>query len=105
MDKSRQRKHTGIKSRLNIYRETIVFLASSVLWLYCLMVLFVVVGSILPVQNHFIQLVRVILNIEKSDIMTILSYFGIGSVIIIIYFLLAFNINSKRKRALPHEQA
>lgn len=33
MDKSRQREHKRVESNLNIFRESIVFIASSILWL------------------------------------------------------------------------
>lgn len=104
MDKSRQRELKRVKSRLNIYRETIVFIASTILWLYCVTVLFVMVGSLLPYNNHFIQMVRVILNIDKGDIFTIFSYFMIGSAIIIIYLMCTFIFNVKRKRVLSYDE-
>ena len=104
MDKSRQRELKRVKSRLNIYRETIVFIASTILWLYYVTVLFVMVGSLLPYNNHFIQMVRVFLNIDKGDIFTIFSYFMIGSAIIVVYLMCTFIFNVKRKRVLPYDE-
>lgn len=103
MVKSRQRKHPGMKSNLNFFRETIVFFASSILWLYCISVLFVMIGSLLPFQSEFIQIVRVILNIEAADIVDIITYFGLGSLVILIYFTFTFTFNVRRKRSLTHE--
>src|SRR5699024_6611338 len=98
MVESGQRESKKIDSRLNVYREFIVFMASSILWLYCITVLFVMVGSLLPYNNHFIQTVRFILNIEKSDIITIFTYFIIASIDIIMYLMLSFLFKVKRKR-------
>ncbi|WP_416350042.1 intracellular adhesion protein IcaD [Mammaliicoccus lentus] len=105
MVESGQRESKKIDSRLNIYREFIVFMASSILWLYCITVLFVMVGSLLPYNNHIIQTVRFILNIEKSDIITIFTYFIIASIVIIIYLMLSFLFNVKRKRVSPYENS
>lgn len=103
MDKSGQRQSKRVESNLNIFRELIVFVASSILWLYCITVLFVMVGSLLPIDNHFIQIVRVILNLEKGDIVSIFNYFVIGSIIISVYLMITFRFNVRRKRAVPHE--
>ncbi|MCD8801666.1 hypothetical protein [Mammaliicoccus sciuri] len=80
-----------------------MFVASSILWLYCITVLFVMVGSLLPIDNRFIQIVRVILNLEKGDIVSIFNYFVIGSIIIAAYLMITFLFNVRRKRAVPHE--
>lgn len=61
------------------------------------------VGSLLPIDNHFIQIVRVILNLEKGDIVSIFNYFVIGSIIIAVYLMITFLFNVRRKRAVPHE--
>lgn len=98
MDKSRQRKPEIIKSNLNIYREIIVFTASAILWTYCLTVIIVIIGSILSYNNNFIQSVRIILNIEKRDIINILNLFLIESCIIFLYFFLAYIFNVKKNR-------
>lgn len=103
MDKSRQREYKRVESNLNIFRESIVFVASSVLWLYCITVLFVMVGSLLPIDNRFIQIVRVILNLEKADIVSIFNYFVIGASIITAYLMLTFLFNARRKRVVPRE--
>jgi intracellular adhesion protein D len=103
MDKSRQREYKRVESNLNIFRESIVFVASSVLWLYCITVLFVMVGSLLPIDNRFIQNVRVILNLEKSDIVSIFNNFVIGAIVITVYLMITFLFNVRRKRAVTHE--
>ncbi|WP_323703742.1 intracellular adhesion protein IcaD [Mammaliicoccus sp. Dog046] len=105
MDKSRQRRPDGIKSNLNLCRESIVFITSAALWLYCVMVLFVLIGTVIPVNNQFIQIVRIILNIERGDILLILKYFVLGAALIFIYFVFTYIFNVKRKKAWRNESA
>lgn len=102
MDQSRQGKSKRVKSQLNLFRESIVFVASFILWLYCATVLLVLVGSLIPYENHFIQIIRAILNIEKGEIISILYYFVGGSIIIFVYFLLTYFFNVRKRRALPY---
>lgn len=95
MDKSRQRQYPTVNSSLNIIRELIVLLFSSVFWVYCLTAFIVISGSLLHINTNTVLLIRSVLNMEIDGMNSIFMVMGV-SVIFSFIFLTVSLVSQKR---------
>ena len=95
MDKSRQRQYPTVNSSLNIIRELIILVFSSVFWVYCLTAVIVISGSLLHINTDTVLLIRSVLNIEIEGMYSIFMVMGV-SVIFSFIFLTVNLISQKR---------
>ncbi|MCG3400409.1 intracellular adhesion protein IcaD [Staphylococcus massiliensis] len=85
MDKSRQRKHPTLKSSLNWVRESMIFAISTVLWIYCVTVLVVYVGTLFDINTYAVQLIRTSLNVDTKEFLNIFQTCAIFVIIQLIF--------------------
>lgn len=62
------------------------------LWIYCLVVLLVYIGTIFEIHDESINTIRVALNIENTEILDIFETMGIFAIIIFVFFTISILI-------------
>lgn len=95
MVKPRQRQYPTVKSTLNLFRESVLVLISLVFWIYCLTVIVVYLGTLFKLNIESVELVRVVLNIEGSEIINLLIAMGFFTIFIFLLFIVRMIINKK----------
>ncbi|TDM12130.1 intracellular adhesion protein IcaD [Macrococcus lamae] len=98
MVKSGQREYPVVKSKLNILRETILFICSLILWAYCMIVFVIFGAALLGIETHLMQLIRTILNVERSELQNLFKMLFSGLCIITAYMLFAYTYHSVKRR-------
>ncbi|MFC7284877.1 intracellular adhesion protein IcaD [Phocicoccus pinnipedialis] len=98
MVKSRQRKYPTVKSSLNFVTEALLVILSTVLWMYCLLSVFIVL-SLFSLQDFEVsQFFRIIFNLERTDLQSTLMIIGILVVTITVYLLCSYSFRTWRKK-------
>lgn len=103
MDKSRQRtkdlklnESFIIKSKKSWWREGIVILFTSIVWVYCITVIYFFIDAIFSINNEYPRLFKVSFKMTNSDIQ---GFFKIAVVLlVIIYIMLLVWIFYNKKR-------
>lgn len=103
MDKSRQRtkdlklnQSFIIKSKKSWWREGIVILFTSIVWVYCITVIYFFIDAIFSINNEYPRLFKVSFKMTNSDIQ---GFFKIAVVLlVIIYIMLLVWIFYNKKR-------
>lgn len=95
MVKPRQRQYPTVKSTLNLLRESVLVLISLIFWVYCLTVIVVYLGTLFKLNIESVELVRVVLNIEGSEIINLLIAMGFFTIFIFLLFIVRMIINKK----------
>lgn len=103
MDKSRQRTKDFklnesfiIKSKKSWWREGIVILFTSIVWVYCITVIYFFIDAIFSINNEYPRLFKVSFKMTNSDIQ---GFFKIAVVLLVtIYIMLLVWIFYNKKR-------
>lgn len=103
MDKSRQRTKDFklnqsfiIKSKKSWWREGIVILFTSIVWVYCITVIYFFIDVIFSINNEYPRLFKVSFKMTNSDIQ---GFFKIAVVLLVtIYIMLLVWIFYNKKR-------
>lgn len=103
MDKSRQRtkdlklnESFIIKSKKSWWREGIVILFTSIVWVYCITVIYFFIDAIFSINNEYPRLFKVSFKMTNFDIQ---GFFKIAVVLlVIIYIMLLVWIFYNKKR-------
>ena len=95
MVKPRQRQYPTVKSTLNLFRESVLVFISLIFWVYCLTVIVVYLGTLFKLNIESVELVRVVLNIEGSEIINLLIAMGFFTIFIFLLFIVRMIINKK----------
>ncbi|MBU5294791.1 hypothetical protein KQH90_12320 [Anaerosalibacter bizertensis] len=103
MDKSRQRtkdlklnESFIIKSKKSWWREGIVILFTSIVWVYCITVIYFFIDAIFSINNEYPRLFKVSFKMTNSDIQ---GFFKIAVVLLVtIYIMLLVWIFYNKKR-------
>lgn len=80
----------------NIYeklRNLVLIIFSIVLWLFCLMAILTILLSILKIDTYYIQLIRILMNINTEDIQYLALILVYTSGIILFYLFIAGYLN------------
>ena len=89
MGQSRQRQYPTVDSSLNVIRELIILLFSITFWIYCLIALITIGGSLLHINTNTVLLIRSVLNMEQKGMNSIFFMMGILLIIIFIFLTLS----------------
>lgn len=80
----------------NIYeklRNLVLIIFSIVLWIFCLMAILTILLSILKIDTYYIQLIRILMNINTEDIQYLALILVYTSGIILFYLFIAGYLN------------
>lgn len=98
MEKSRQGKGSKIKASLERLRELALAFFSLMLWIFSLLAFVTVIFTLLGVDLYYVQLIRTILKITRTDLMTLIMLNLIGGIIIIAYLTITYNFGPFKKK-------
>lgn len=99
MDKPRQRRYPVVHSNLNLLRETILYVSSIPLWLYCLFVIYITSMTLLNINTEFVQLARISMSISRTDYIDIFKPVFYFIIVIAIFFVVRFIQSFKEEKS------
>ena len=93
MVKPRQRQYPTVTSYLNIVRESLFITISGVFWMYCIVVMIVLINS----QMESVITIRIALNVENTEIYKLFGWMSLFVLIIFIFFTFSLAFQKYKK--------